>query len=230
MSDQLSRHHHAAPGTGPGVPTIMFLDLTAFTALNDTHGDDAAIAIIDLFVAAVRDAVVGRGRMVKTLGDGVLLQLSEPEDAAEVAHAVSVRLHDQDRTPELTGGATTGPVVERDGDVLGATVNLASRLAGLAKAGELLMTDPPARAASTGGWSVEPLGLTPVRGLREPVSIHRVMLCEPDRCVVDPICGMRIIPGPSTPTTVIDARQVWFCSTTCRLRLAIDPQRDPAEP
>lgn len=217
MPDQT---HPATAGGDAGEPTIMFLDLTSFTALNDTHGDDTAIAVVDLFVDAVERAVTGRGRLVKTLGDGVLLHLASPDAAVEVAHAVSEHLHRHDRTPELTGGAATGPVVERDGDVLGATVNLASRLAGLATAGELWMTDPTARAASRAGWTVEPFGPTPVRGVREPVSTHRVRLCEPDDCTVDPVCGMRITPGPTTPTTVVDTRQVWFCSPTCRQQQA----------
>ncbi len=231
MPDPPSRtDHDGAHDSGPNDPTIMFLDLTSFTALNDTHGDDTAVAVLDLFVDAVEHAVAGRGRIVKTLGDGVLLRMSSPQDAVEVAHAVSVRLHDHDRTPELTGGATTGPVVERDGDVLGATVNLASRLAALATAGELWMTDPPARAASIVGWAVEPLGPTPIRGLREPVSVHRVMLCEPDRCVVDPVCGMRITPGPTTPTIVIDTRQFWFCSPTCHQQLTTAQHRHQTAP
>ena len=226
MPDEL-RHgdHRGAHDADRSDQTIMFLDLTAFTALNDTHGDDTAVAIVDLFVGAVTHAVADRGRIVKTLGDGVLLQLSSPKAAVEVAHAVSVRLHDHDRTPELTGGAATGPFIERDGDVLGATVNLASRLVGLAAAGELWMTDRPARAASMAGWTVEPLGLTPVRGLREPVSVHRVVLCEPDDCVIDPVCGMRITPGPTTPTTVVDTSQFWFCSASCHQQLTTVPHR-----
>ncbi len=229
MSDQ-PHEPRGEHSSGRGDTTVMFLDLTSFTALNDSHGDDTAVAIVDLFIDSVERAVAGRGRIVKTLGDGVLLDLNEPTAAVEVAHAVSVRLHDHDRTPELTGGATTGPVVERGDDILGATVNLASRLASLATAGELLMTDPPARAASTAGWSVEPLGPIHVRGLREPVSVHRVMICEPDNCVIDPVCAMRLTPGPTTPTTMIDTRQLWFCSVTCHQQFTATAPRTLATP
>jgi YHS domain-containing protein len=41
------------------------------------------------------------------------------------------------------------------------------------------------------------------------------MLCEPDACVIDPVCGMRIAPGPTTPTIVTDTGQDWFCSSAC---------------
>lgn len=221
-------HREVSQDSGRNETTIMFLDLTAFTALNDTHGDDTAVAVVDLFVVAVERAIAGHGRIVKTLGDGVLLQIRDPAAAVQVAQAVNAHLHDHDRTPELTGGASTGPVVERDGDVLGATVNLASRLAGLATTGELWMTEAPARAASAAGWSVEFLGPKSVRGLRRPVNVHRARLCEPDGCVTDPICGMRISPGPTTPTAVLDTRQVWFCSPDCRRQSGTDStQPDP---
>ena len=123
-------------GDGAGDRTIAFLDLTRFTALNDTHGDETAVGVLDLLLDAVEQAVEGHGRVVKTLGDGVLLDVATPGAAVEVAASISRRLHELDHMPELTGGVATGPVVERGADVLGATVNLAARLADLATAGE----------------------------------------------------------------------------------------------
>ncbi len=205
--------------------TIAFLDLTRFTALADVHGDELAVDVIDRFVDAVEGAVHGRGRVVKTMGDGVLLQVHGPHDAISVADEVSLRLHRTTGMPELTAGVATGPVVERYGDVFGTTVNLASRLAGLAAAGELLATDPAARAAAAAGWQVEPLGLTLIRGLHDPVCIHRVLLCPAQDCDTDPVCGMRISPGPATPSEVVNGRPLWFCSPTCLERLRSAPER-----
>ncbi|MFP5579854.1 MAG: hypothetical protein ACLGIZ_16720 [Acidimicrobiia bacterium] len=162
---------------------------------------------------------------MKTMGDGVLLQLAGPHDAISVADEVSLRLHRTTGMPELTAGVATGPVVERDGDVFGTTVNLASRLAGLAAAGELLATDPAARAAAAAGWQVEPLGLTLIRGLHDPVCIHRVLLCPAQDCDTDPVCGMRISPGPATPSEVVNGRPLWFWSPTCLERLRSAPER-----
>jgi class 3 adenylate cyclase len=201
--------------------TIAFLDLTRFTA----HGDELALDVIDRFVGAVKGAVHGRGRVVKTMGDGVLLQLAGPHDAISVADEVSLRLHRTTGMPELTAGVATGPIVERDGDVFGTAVNLASRMAGLAAAGELLATDPAARAAAAAGWQVEPLGLTLIRGLHDPVCIHRVILCPAQGSDTDPVCGMRIVPGAATPSDAIDGRRLWFCSPTCLERLHSAPER-----
>ena len=53
------------------VTTVLFLDLSRFTALTDVHGDHAAIDVADRFIAAARSAVeANSGRLLKTLGDG----------------------------------------------------------------------------------------------------------------------------------------------------------------
>lgn len=129
-----------------------------------------------------------------------LLVLDEPGAAIRTADETIHRLHDLGAMPEMTGGVATGPVIDRDDDVFGATVNLAARLAGLAPPGELRTDEPTARAASADGWQVEPLGPTDIRGFHEPRPLFRLVLCHPDGCVTDTICGMRITPDPSTPT------------------------------
>lgn len=205
--------------------TILFLDLTRFTALTDAHGDQAAAAVIDRFIDNVAAALEGRGRLVKTLGDGVLLEANDPATAITIADDVSHRLHDSERMPELTGGIATGPVVDRGDDVLGAVVNLAARLADLAPAGELRVTEPAARTAADAGWQVEPLGPVDIRGFHEPVAVFRVLLCHPDDCVIDPVCGMRITPGPDTPQFHAEGRTIWFCSSSCEQRFRSAPDR-----
>lgn len=205
--------------------TVMFLDLSRFTSLTDTHGDAAAVEVVDRFLGAVHAAVAERGRVVKTLGDGVLVHAHGPAAAIEVAAAVTETLHTSAGMPELTGGIATGPVVERDGDVLGAIVNLAARLADLAPAGELRMTEPAARAAAEGGWQVEPLGPITIRGFHDPVDAFAVVLCRSDRCVVDPVCGMRITPGSGTPSVHHEGINVAFCSTGCADRFADSPRQ-----
>jgi adenylate cyclase len=205
--------------------TIIFLDLTRFTALTDVHGDLIAARTADHFVEAVESGLGPGTRLVKVLGDGALIEAAEPSDAIELADQVSDRLHHLGEMPELTGGIATGPVVDRGADILGATVNLAARLADLAPAGELRVTEPPARAAASAGWQVEPLGPTEIRGLHEPVNVFGVLLCPPERCVTDPVCGMRITPGGDTPRVVLDGQTTWFCSPGCAERFQAAPHR-----
>lgn len=200
--------------------TVLFLDLSRFTALTDIHGDQTAVDVADHFITSATSAAdeIG-GRLVKTLGDGALFVFDTPAAAIQAADATSHRLHDAESMPEMTGGAATGPVIDRDSDVFGATVNLAARLADLAPSGEMRVDEATARAAAEDRWQVEPLGPVEVRGFHEPRAVFRLLLCHPEDCVVDPVCGMRITPGPATPTSIDDnGGQVWFCSATCRDR------------
>ena len=210
--------------------TVAFLDLTRFTTLTDVHGDQKAAEVIDQFLDAVTAEIDGRGRVVKTLGDGVLLELADPGASIEVADRISHRLHERSGLPELTGGICTGPVVDRGGDILGSTVNLAARLADLAPAGELRVTEDAARAAAEAGWSVEPLGAVEIRGFLDPVELYSVLLCHPSDCVTDPVCGMRLTAGADTPTVRHRDRSSWFCSTSCADRFRAEPSRYTAEP
>lgn len=205
--------------------TVAFVDLTGYTSLNDTHGDAVALEVVDRFLAATRRAVEGRGRIVKTLGDGVLLDFADPAGAVGAAAAISDDLHDLDGMPELTCGIATGAVIDRDGDIFGSTVNLAARLADLARPGELRATQAAAGAASAAGWTVEVMGPTTIRGLHQPVPVHRVLLCAPEDCVVDPVCGMRITPRAATPHTTVDGQTIWFCTATCADRFSAAPGR-----
>ena len=189
--------------------TVAFLDLTRFTTLTDVHGDQKAAEVIDQFLDAVAAEIDGRGRVVKTLGDGVLLELADPGASIDVAD---------------------GPVVDRGDDILGSTVNLAARLADLAPAGELRVTEHAARAAAEAGWSVEPLGAVEIRGFLDPVELYSVLLCHPSDCVTDPVCGMRLTAGAETPTVRYGGRSSWFCSTSCADRFRADPPRYTAEP
>lgn len=199
--------------------TVLFLDLSQFTALTDVHGDQTAVDVADQFISAASDAAAtSGGRLVKTLGDGALLVFADPLAAVRAADDTSHRLHDLASMPEMTGGAATGPVIDRSGDVFGATVNLAARLADLAPSGELRVDEATARAAAEEGWQIEPLGPVDVRGFHAPRALFRLLLCHPDDCVVDPVCGMRITPGPTTPTLTVDQEHVWFCSDACRDR------------
>jgi class 3 adenylate cyclase len=206
--------------------TIAFLDLAGFTSLNDVHGDDTALEVIDTFTEVVRGALEQGVGVVKTLGDGILLAADGPEAALRTATRVVEALHAVDGMPELRGGVHHGPVVERDGDVFGATVNLASRLAALADRSALCATPIAARTAADLGLSVEPRGEVEVRGVHDPVEVFVIRPCDGGAHPAerDPVCGMRIVTGP-------DVRRrgaAWFCSDDCAARFDRDPARYPA--
>jgi adenylate cyclase len=158
----------AASGYVPERPTvepaIAFLDLTGFAGLTQEHGDriaaEMALRLADL---ASRTVALHRGRVVKLLGDGVLMHFRDVIDAVEAALDLIDRLSASDLPPGHVGIAH-GPIVARDGDVFGRTVNLAARISDVATSGAVYL--PAATATGLADrYSVTPAGTATLQGL-----------------------------------------------------------------
>jgi adenylate cyclase len=114
-------------------------------------------------------------------------------------------------------GLHVGPVVRRAGDVFGATVNLAARVAALADGGQVLATDALVSQLG-GGYGTRPLGPVALRGIAGPVVLHDVELCPaPHTRQVDPVCGMAVLPSAVVGQLRSGEQTLVFCS---RERLA----------
>ena len=163
------------PSPASELPAIAFADLTGFTHLTQTVGDQEATRIaVRLGEAASTIAKRHGGRVVKLLGDGVLLRFGDPRSA--VLGALDL-VDDAQRAglPRIHAGVHAGPLLLRDGDVFGHTVNIASRVAAAAAAGEVLVTSEVVAAVSTAAVTFEAMGPTELKGVVDPVELHRVV-------------------------------------------------------
>jgi class 3 adenylate cyclase len=153
-------------------PAIVFADLSGFTRLTDEYGDHVAMrhasTLARLSVAA---AEAHNGRLVKQLGDGVMLAFGQARDAVAAALELRRRAEEED-LPPLHTGISAGPVVERDGDFYGRTVNLASRISAIAAPGEVLANRAAAEAAQA--VTLVPLGETVLKGVSTAVPLFRL--------------------------------------------------------
>jgi class 3 adenylate cyclase len=75
--------------------------------------------------------------------------------------------------PPMHIGVHSGPVIFQDGDVYGRTVNLASRIASQATAGQVLASDETVRRSSGDGLGFEPIGPVSLKGVTDPVKLYR---------------------------------------------------------
>jgi class 3 adenylate cyclase len=127
---------HAAAGS-PVDLAIAFTDLADFTAFTEAEGDDAASRLLIAHHCESAAIVRGRGgRVVRWLGDGLMLAFPSPEAAVlacfELAECAPLRLR---------AGVHRGTVLAAGDDVVGRVVNIASRAAASANGGELVVTD-----------------------------------------------------------------------------------------
>jgi adenylate cyclase len=145
-------------------PAVAFLDLTGFTSLTHERGDaiaaEMAMRLADL---ASRAVVTHRGRVVKLLGDGVLMLFPDIVEAVEASLDLMDQLAASDLPPGHVG-ITEGPIVARDGDIFGRTVNLAARISDVTPSGILYI---PASIAHrlAGGFEVVPAGTATLQGV-----------------------------------------------------------------
>jgi adenylate cyclase len=153
------------------VPAMCFLDLAGYTRLTEERGDAAAAALAEsLAVLVDRSARAHGGMPVKWLGDGVMLYFRDPPRAVEAALGMVRRVPEAGLPPAHVGVAA-GPVVVQGGDYFGRTVNLASRVAAYAQAGQVLVTAAVAQAWHGDGVSFTDLGDLRLRGFSAQVRV-----------------------------------------------------------
>lgn len=137
-------------------PAVAFVDLTGFTRLTQEVGDEAAAAIALLLGDVTADVVRPRGgRVVKLLGDGVLVRFNDAPTAVDATLDLLEALP-QSGLPTGHAGVASGPLIARDGDVFGRTVNLAARIADAAPDGQLWVAGDVAETSTRHGLSVTP--------------------------------------------------------------------------
>ena len=180
---------------------IVFTDIVGFTALTDMHGDDVALALLERQERMVRAALPTAARVVKELGDGLLLWFDDPCEAIDTCLRLQRELDllNDDTMPDTLSnpdggiplwvriGVHWGCPRRRGDDIVGRDVNLAARIVDLAGPGEVLCSEATASVVGARpGVGFEPLGPVFVRGITEPVPIMRVLAAADGDCTAPP--------------------------------------------
>ena len=198
-------------GRGSVDATIVFIDVESFTQLTEAQGDEAAIETMGRVDAAVRGlALQHGGKVVKQIGDALMLAFRDSGDAVRFAAELEESVRRDASMPPLRVGMHCGPAIYRGGDYLGTTVNIASRVTSQATAGETLMTEVVAERCD-GGIDVEPAGVRLLRGVERPLPLYRLRHSETR---TDPVCG-KSVDAPPAARLQHDGDELWFCSTDC---------------
>ncbi|HEY5033816.1 MAG TPA: AAA family ATPase, partial [Candidatus Dormibacteraeota bacterium] len=134
-------------GQTEGTVTIMFTDVEGSTNLQSTRGQTEAREIMKAYETIIDDKVTEHaGRRIKGLGDGQMVSFGSSRHGVECAIEIQKAIAEYSRqNPErkirIRIGLNTGEVVEEAGDIFGSAVNVAARVAGKAKGGEILVSD-----------------------------------------------------------------------------------------
>lgn len=169
----------------------MFADLVGSTRLYETLGDTEALRVVSVVMEKLESLAQSHGgRVVKTIGDEVMVVFPSATAAAVAATAMMREMEfgvpGVDFPLQLRIGLHHGPVLEAEnGDVFGDTVNTAARLVRLAKPGQI-MTSGPAVAEFTPFFKDASRNLErfSLKGKLEAFSVFELLWSEPENATV----------------------------------------------
>jgi len=152
---------------------IVFTDIVASTEVVDRLGDEAARNAVRSVEGLVADTAADHsGNVVKHLGDGSLLEFRSASNALDFARKVQAELADGDI--KLRVGMAAGEPIHEDGDVHGAVVVVASRIADSAGTGEVSVSDGVRQLVVGKQYEFDDQGEQSIKGFDEPIRVWRL--------------------------------------------------------
>ncbi len=206
--------------------SVMFADVSGFTALAEAHGDELATEILDRFVDEVATtAVHQRVEVVKSIGDGFLLTSPSTERATAAALELLQRTNALHHYPALHIGLHSGEVTIRNKDVFGRTVNLAARVACEAGPDQILTTSEVVRGGLPEGATAQSVGMRMLRHVPAPVELFALKGSPASEKAIDPVCHMKVAPSEATGRRTVADTTYYFCSPRCERAFDRSPRR-----
>jgi class 3 adenylate cyclase/pimeloyl-ACP methyl ester carboxylesterase len=167
-----------------GVRTILFTDIVEHTAMMGRLGDKAGRDVLREHETLTREVLRAHGGSeIKTMGDGFMASFSSPTRAVECAIALQRAFEEMHHGPgadlskepiHIRIGLNAGEPIEEGGDLFGATVIMASRIATHAKGSEILASDVVRGLCSGKGFLFADRGENVLRGFEDAVRLYEV--------------------------------------------------------
>lgn len=207
--------------------TFLFADLAGFTALTETHGDDDAADVVARFYELARVSLTGEGRLIKTIGDAVMIVADQSPAAVSIALRLVAVVRAETGFPTVRVGLHSGSAVERSGDYFGATVNLAARVTAYAHSDQILCTEAVADSIRNSDIAViHSIGIVNFKNVEQPVALFEIEDAQRHAThhEIDPVCRMGLDPDTAPAQLLFRDRMYHFCSFACAQKFAQDPE------
>jgi class 3 adenylate cyclase len=161
------------------VRTILFTDLVSHTEMMSRLGDEKGRAVLREHEDLTRRQLVEfGGDEVKSMGDGFMASFGSVVKAVECAIAVQRAFNRHNETGEeplsVRVGLNVGEPIEDGGDLFGATVIMAARIADKAEGGEILVANAVRELSAGKGFLFADRGDFVAKGFEEPVRVYEV--------------------------------------------------------
>ncbi len=151
--------------------TVCFADLVGFTSLGGEVDVEELGTVARRLAELAGEVSSETVRLVKTIGDAAMFVSTDAADTVEAALRLVEAVSEAD-LPLLRAGIACGPALTRAGDWYGQSVNLASRITGVARPGSVLCSEQ-VRNAAPDQFEWSRAGRFRLKGVGEHVSLYR---------------------------------------------------------
>jgi class 3 adenylate cyclase/pimeloyl-ACP methyl ester carboxylesterase len=160
--------------------TVLFTDLVGHTSLMSRLGDARGRLVLREHESIARKVLKEHGGTeVKSMGEGFMASFGSVTRAVECAIALQRAFAAREgEALSVRVGLNAGEPIEEEGDLFGATVILASRIAARAEGGEILVADTVRGLCSGKGFLFADRGEFVAKGFEEPVRVYEVRWTE----------------------------------------------------
>ncbi len=160
---------------------IMFADISGSTQMYDQLGDEVAKKTIDKCLGLLQVVTeTHKGIVIKKIGDELMCRFDSADaavSAAKVSQSEIKALGTLENTPlSIRAGIHYGDVIEDENDIFGDAVNIAARMAAIAKGGQIITTaDSVDELGAELSSQVRQVDLTRVKGKQEKLAVFEVL-------------------------------------------------------
>jgi class 3 adenylate cyclase len=197
---------------------LLFADLSGYTALTEIHGALTASGIVLQFCRLAQASLEPGVQFINSIGDDVFC--AGKDTLAVIRSALKLRnaAENEPYFPRIRMGIHRGPIIEREGRLFGAPINLTSRLADQAQGGQILCSAPIAEAVRVlAEIEARPAGERHFKNIARPVHVFELarMASVQASSVIDPVCRMQVDISRVIATVEHTGSVYYFCSAEC---------------
>ncbi len=206
---------------------LMMADLCGYTALTETHGALQASETVLRFVRLVEASLEPGVRIVDCIGDSVFCASEDTLAIVRTALRLVDAVQREPGFPRISTGIHAGAVVEREGRLFGAPINLTARLTSRAVGDQILCTEPIARAIEKAeGARCRAIGEQQFKNVAHPVALFEFVPAGQGRAgsAIDPVCRMQVDVDAAVAVVDHSGARYYFCSEHCASEFSKVPE------
>jgi len=207
---------------------FLIADLSGYTALTEAHGSVSAAQIVKRYIEIVQETLDKDAQLAERVGDEVIIVGSDGANLIQIALKLKAKVEKELNFPTVHIGIHAGYVLEQNGDYFGSAINITSRVAGYARAGQILCTDAVIDFVDdTKAIRYQELGKVHFKNVVEPISLFEIAADHSMHSAnaTDPVCQMQVKQDTAHGRLNYQGQNYFFCSFECARTFVNQPER-----